>query len=286
MSAFHELNGVDILVQRLSIEIERLKQVKKPSCDGEDVQMDDADAKPKRCLQAARRALLYSAANCLTVVFHQQEAHGANAAIPSAGAQLRKPELMDVLFEILDNSDAYGGVLVHLVASLMSDAMNSEPQVVHFVHKSGLAKSFLSLIMGKNDEMKQVFGPNIEEWGDLEIEPSTELIMSIPNVISALSLTEAGAKAVEEANPFPALLSVFCSPKFAMPNSRCLLSEMSSIVGQGIDEIMRHTPSLKSTVMKAIVQVMNRIVYIGKKLIEREECQMSEGDDNAHDVDL
>ena len=66
-----------------------------------------------------------------------------------------------------------------------------------------------------------------EEEGDKEpvpiLKPSAELIMALPNVIMALSLTEAGAKAVAEANPFPSMLSIFCSPSYVMPNSRCLL---------------------------------------------------------------
>ena len=54
------------------------------------------------------------------------------------------PELMNVLIKIAD--DSYGGVLAALVATFLSNTMNSDPQVVHFVHSSGLAKSFLSLL--------------------------------------------------------------------------------------------------------------------------------------------
>eukprot|EP00804_Cyclotella_cryptica_P030429 CCRYP_008520-RB/>CCRYP_008520-RB protein AED:0.03 eAED:0.03 QI:213/1/1/1/1/1/14/495/4469 len=288
LTAFHELKGVDILVQRLNIEVELVKQVKFPNegASLEDVVMDNIEDKPKRSLQAARRVLLFSAVNCLTVVFHQQEANGANASIPSGGAQLRKPELMHVLLDIMDNADSYGGVLAGLVATLLSDVMNADPQVVHYVHDSGLAKSFLSLIMGKNNEMKQVIGANVEEWGESPMEACADLVMAIPNVILALSLTEAGAKSISKTNPFPALLSVFCSPKFAMPNSRCLLNEMAAIVGTGMDEVMRHNPNLKSCVMKAIVQVMNRIVFIGKNLTMREEHLINESHSIFQNVDL
>lgn len=280
LSAFHELKGVDILVQRLTIEMERVKQVK--SSD-DDVVMKDGDDDHKRNLTAARRVLLFSAVNCLTVVFHQQESTGSNAAIPSGAAQLRKPELMNVLMDILVNTDSFGGVLAGLVSTLLSDVINADPQIVHHVHDSGLAKAFLSLLMGKNDEMKLVIGSDVEKWGQVEMEPSAELVMAFPNLILALSLTENGAKTIADLNPFPALLSVFCSPKFAMPNSRCLLNEMAAIVGTGLDEIMRHNPTnLRPLLMKAIVQVMNRIVYIGKQLTLKEEhnipCDLSDTD--------
>jgi hypothetical protein len=269
LSAFHELKGVDILVQRLNIEVERVKQVNPK--DG-DVAMDGSDDhSSQRNLQAARRVLLFSAVNCLTVVFHQQDANGSNAAVPSGAAQLRKPELMNVLMDILDNVKSYGGVLAGLVSTLLSDVINADPQVVHHVHNSGLAKSFLSLLMGKNNEMASVIGDDVEKWGQIDMEPSSELVMGFPNLILALSLTESGARSIKETDPFPALLSVFCSPKFAMPNSRCLLNELAAIVGTGLDEIMRHNPiNLKPLIIQAVIKVMNRIVYIGKTLTLKE----------------
>jgi len=283
LSAFHELKGVDILIQRLGIEVEKVKlcQVADDSMlrvDGngnsEDASavMESSDdsttvATPlshrRRSLQAARRVLLFSAINCLTVVFHQHDANsGTNpASSPNGGALLRKPELLNVLIEIMDNVDSYGGVLAALVATFLSDVMNSDPQVVHFVHSSGLAKSFLSLLAtnesrGQNEPL---------------LVASAELIMAIPNVIMALSLTEAGAKAVAEANPFFELLSIFCCSKYVMPNSRCLLNEMAAIIGTGLDELMRHNPNLKSICLTALVEVMGKIVKIGQSLIVAED---------------
>jgi hypothetical protein len=283
LSAFHELKGVDILIQRLRIEVEKVKlcQVAEDSMlriDGNGNREDTsavmessndsttvATPLSHRCrsLQAARRVLLFSAVNCLTVVFHQHDANSGTipASSPNGGALLRRPELLCILIEIMDNVDSYGGVLAALVATFLSDVMNSDPQVVHFVHSSGLAKSFLSLLATKESN-----GQN-----EPLLAPSAELIMAIPNVIMALSLTEAGAKAVAEANPFPALLSIFCCPKYVMPNSRCLLNEMAAIIGTGLDEFMRHNPNLRSICLTALVEVMGKIVKIGQSLIVAED---------------
>jgi len=393
LSAFHELKGVDILVQRLHVEVEKVKRqagvvesssassaaagdgdtsgasegVTDMAVDGDDDDTpatDTTSSTPRqpRTLQAARRTLLFSAVNCLTVVFHQHEVGANNPATvpPSGGAMLRKPELHDVLLEIMDNVDSYGAVLAALVATFITDAMNSDPQSVHYVHKSGLAKSFMSLLMDKkptkeekkvptedtkekkgmttedkklmvklvynssmsskselvtellaahpsiapsrgnamqemNDIVERKENPNasgfvwvvkdsiIEKLGltkeELEeqlpnpiLEPSPELIMALPNVIMALSLTEAGAKVVAEANPFPAMMSVFCNPKYVMPNSRCLLNEMAAILGTGLDECMRHNPSLKTKCLKAVVQTMKRVVTMGQELMAEEDA--------------
>ena len=183
LSAFHELKGVDILVQRLSVEIERIKwQSGEPISVGGCVceNSSDMEALPPsnpprhRNLQAARRVLLFSAVNCLTVVFHQQESGSNNPTLAalSGAAQLRKPELLKVLLEIMDNVHSYGGVLAALVATFLSDVMNSDPQVVHFVHSSGLAKSFLSLLMRAELEMTAVEEEPI-------LNPSAELIMVV-----------------------------------------------------------------------------------------------------------
>lgn len=191
---------------------------------------------------------------------------------------MRKPELQNVLLEVMDNVDSYGGVLAALVATFLSDVMNSDPQVVHHVHTSGLAKSFLSLFIASGGD------------SDLENEPiltpSAELIMALPNVIMALSLTEAGAVAVAEANPFPAFLSIFCSPKYVMPNSRCMLNEIAAIIGTGLDEFMRHNPNLKSICLTALVGVIRKIVLIGQKLITDEDCAVVEFAQDTATADL
>ncbi|KAL7543885.1 hypothetical protein ACHAXR_013277 [Thalassiosira sp. AJA248-18] len=315
LSAFHELKGVDVLVQRLNVEVEKVRGEKlglDAATDGDVVdggdnagqQQDDGSAmvvadphtpaptttsaslattttpphnNNTRTLRASRRVLLFSAVNCLTVVFHQHESGNTtpnNPNTPSGGAQLRKPELKHVLLEIMDNVDAYGGVLAALVATFLSDVMNSDPQVVHYVHESGLAKSFLSILSrsGSGGGADVLKGP-VSKWDEYEplVEPSPELIMALPNVITALSLTEAGAKEVAEANPFPALFSIFCSPKYVMPHSRCLLNEMAAIVGTGLDELMRHNPPLRSLVLSALVKIMNRVAHIGKELLFDED---------------
>jgi len=57
-----------------------------------------------------------------------------------------------------------------------------------------------------------------------------------------------------------------------MPKSRCLLNEMTAIVGTGLDEIMRRVPRHRPLVMKAIVQAMQNVGEIGSKLAEQEEA--------------
>ena len=70
-------------------------------------------------------------------------------------------------------------------------------------------------------------------------------------------------------NSFPVLLRIFYRPKHAMPESRCLLNEMTAIVGTGFDEIMRHVERLKPLVLAAIAETMNKVVELAEDLSRR-----------------
>jgi len=55
-------------------------------------------------------------------------------------------------------------------------------------------------------------------------------------------------------------MALMCLLKFSMPHSLCMLNEMASIIGTGLDEVMRHMPGIKSIVIKALVALIERVV--------------------------
>lgn len=246
-TSFHELNGVDSLVKCLQEELEEIQQA---STVGDNAMVEN-QAPPKRKLTASNRVILYNIVNCLTVVFHQQEA----SSHPSGGNHLRTPALTAAMKELLDNMDSYGGLLIALVSTLLSDIMNADPQVVHHVHDSGIAASFLAMLKGEKPK----------------VPPSAELFMAIPNVLAALSLTENGARIVCEHNPFPTLLAIFHDKEYAMPQSKCLLNDMTAIVGSGIDELMRHVPNSRLLATRALVDAVKAVVTYGEALVAEEK---------------
>ena len=272
LAAFNDLQGVQVLTARLcgelGIPVTAGSSEAKPGVEAMDVDTSPSSEVTKPASQLlkgeivspSRSVLLFSIVTCLTIVFHQ-DASTSTAPTPAGGTHLREKGLTDCLIHILDNVELYGGPIASLIATLLSDVMNNEPHVVHHVHKSGLAGSFLRMIMSSSEE----------DGEEPMIPVFHELIMAIPNVIAALSLTEDGAKAVEEMNPFPNLLRIFYHPKYAMPQSRCLLNEMTAIVGTGFDEIMRHVDKLKPLVVDAIVKALENVAKIAEGLARREE---------------
>lgn len=270
LTAFHDLQGVNVLTNGLWRGIQEVRSdsgLVGDATDKMDVKEPAQGTSDDRKLCFSQRVLLFSLVNCLTVVFHQESTSSASSTITaSGGAQLRKPELVGVLIEIMEHVECYGGVLAALTSSLLSDIMNSDPHVVQHVHTSGLAASFMKMLLNSHK-----YSVGEREYQAPLVPPVPELIMAIPNVLSALALTEDGAKAVRDVDPFPSLISIFCQPKYAMPRSRCLLNELPAIVGTGLDEIMRHVPTVKPMVMSAIVNALNSVADSATELLQVED---------------
>ena len=258
-----------MLVKRLDYEIKDCKgntnTVLVPAdFDGMDVEGGETtgqSAEGQQKVLSSQRSLIFCILTCLTVVFHQ-ESSSESSSIGSA--QLRTNELTDALSEILLNISVYGGYLAYLVTTLLSDAMNNDPHIVSHVLKSGLATSFLSIFDGGNAL-------------PLRIPPVPEVIMAIPSMIAAIALTDDGAKLIAEYNPFPAFLRVFYHFDYSMPKSQCLLHEMASIIGTGLDEVIRHVERLKPLVVSAIADAMNKVVNFALDLVRREEETLTIG---------
>ena len=261
LSAFHELNGMETLLQTLYTTIERIESMETNS-----VSLGPIAKNPN--LQGPDRVLLNGTLHCLTVILQLQETSPRSASFRlTPSAVLKKKEMTDVLIKIMKNVSMYHGTLASLAITFLGDAMNSDPRVVHYVFQSGLADTFMLMIKSKSVVLAEQYG----SWYEPNIPPSQELIVAIPNVITALALTEEGRNKIANVfNPFPDILAILCTPQFAMPISRCMASDVPVMIGGSLDEMMRHVPSLKEQMLKSIVHFIRRVVYIGEKLIQNE----------------
>jgi E3 ubiquitin-protein ligase HUWE1 len=256
---FHELSGLDVVMKVLSREIEftgvPIISYVDPDGNSEMVLVENSVR-----IRSSQQVLLFTLLTCLNVVFQPESTSAAmsGTTLPG-GAEIRKPVLKKALIAILDNVEVFGGNLVALVSAMLTEILNSDPHCVNHVHKSGLADAFINMIM------------RTTESGDPSIPAVSELIMAIPNVLAAFSLTEDGAKAVKSKNPFPALLRVLYHPAYAMPRSRCLLNEMTAVIGTGLDEVMRHVDRLRPQILQAISEAMNRVVLFADELTVLED---------------
>ena len=85
------------------------------------------------------------------------------------------------------------------------------------------------------------------------------MISSIPNVFSALCLNTRGLNGFVKCKPFHRIFRVLISPEYltAMRRRRTAepMGDTASNLGNAMDELMRHQPSLKPEATSAIVEV-------------------------------
>lgn len=92
-----------------------------------------------------------------------------------------------------------------------------------------------------------------------------QVIQAIPNAIGALCLNEAGqAQLSKRPSIIPAILAIFTSER----HLKVLIDkENAVIIGTAVDELIRHHPSLKSSVFDAIRSTLSNIEDLGMSFV-------------------
>ncbi|KNE60235.1 hypothetical protein AMAG_05647 [Allomyces macrogynus ATCC 38327] len=94
------------------------------------------------------------------------------------------------------------------------------------------------------------------------IPPIADVILALPNAFGAASLNAAGLEYLTQSGAVGKLVNVFLSE----PHVRTLCDgEHAAIIGGGMDELVRHQPTLKPQVVAAILDVLREMVATGKQ---------------------
>lgn len=98
-----------------------------------------------------------------------------------------------------------------------------------------------------------------------QVPATREVLGSLPNVFSALCLNQRGLESFVKRRPFERLFKVLLSPVYlsAMRRRRSAdpLGDTASNLGNAMDELMRHQPSLKVDAIAAIIKVLTSKLY-------------------------
>ena len=99
-----------------------------------------------------------------------------------------------------------------------------------------------------------------------EVPATREVLASLPNVFSALCLNTRGLEAFVACRPFERLFQVLLSPDYlpAMRRRRSAdpLGDTASNLGNAMDELMRHQPSLKQAATAAIIKLLEQVSHL------------------------
>ncbi|XP_046484252.1 E3 ubiquitin-protein ligase HUWE1 isoform X1 [Neodiprion pinetum] len=153
------------------------------------------------------------------------------------------------LKHIISNSDYYGPSLFLLATDVVTVYVFQEPSLLSSLQDNGLTDVVLHALLIK------------------DVPATREVLGSLPNVFSALCLNQRGLESFVKCRPFERLFKVLLSPVYlsAMRRRRSAdpLGDTASNLGNAMDELMRHQPSLKVDATAAIIKLLEELCLLG-----------------------
>lgn len=207
-----------------------------------DYDMDYSAAKIGKTCLPQRAALLKSMLNFLKKaiqdpVFGDNIRHVMEGTLPSS------------LKHIISNAEYYGPSLFLLATDVVTVYVFQEPSLLSSLQDNGLTDVVLHALLIK------------------DVPATREVLGSLPNVFSALCLNARGLASFVKCKPFERLFKVLLSPNYlpAMRRRRSSdpLGDTASNLGNAMDELMRHQPSLKVDATAAIIKLLQELCQLG-----------------------
>jgi Domain of Unknown Function (DUF913) len=193
-----------------------------------------------------KKMLLHSLLKLCSTYFED-----ANQDGPDSGqAQvIRGLPFARVFVTMFKHSSVLTSTVMTLAYTILSDVIcsNSTPSVI-LVHMLGNAVARQALC-----------GISASQ------EFSVDSILSMVNVISALSITDDGVNLVRTHSPFEALFTIFHQAQYVYPESQIMIGDLPGLFGSSVEELLRHHPALSGMCIGAVVKVLNDV---GKLALE------------------
>ncbi|KLU81642.1 E3 ubiquitin-protein ligase ptr1 + RNA transporter 1 [Magnaporthiopsis poae ATCC 64411] len=211
-------------------------------------------------------------------------------------------ELLASLSHVIENMSCFGSVVWTNAMIIIGDFINNDPTSFAALMEAGLIKSFLQSITGRevkaehpNERMNATPQAADDDAGSAEpddsilfepddrphpparetleasrseplargILPSSEAMLVIPTVINSISLNNAGMKMVVSSRVIESYFEIFESAKHV----RCLDTDLdhAANIGSSFDELARHHPSLRPAISNAVLDMVARVVHLGRE---------------------
>ncbi|XP_068082120.1 E3 ubiquitin-protein ligase HUWE1 [Anabrus simplex] len=239
VSAGHYLLDNSCDVNQVNIGASTSKDVRKCSIwipDG------GSDKLGNTCLPQ-RAALLKSMLNFLKKAIQ-------DSSFPDSVRHVMDDSLPNSLRHIISNAEYYGPSLFLLATDVVTVYVFQEPSLLSSLQDSGLCNVVLHALLVK------------------DVPATREVLGSLPNVFSALCLNSRGLESFVKYKPFKRLFKVLLSPAYlgAMRRRRSSdpIGDTASNLGNAMDELMRHQPTLKSEATCAIIQLLEELCELGR----------------------
>ncbi|KAL5225432.1 hypothetical protein ABZP36_012071 [Zizania latifolia] len=223
VSLFKDLGGVELLSQRLHVEVQRVigadshyLMVTSDALKSE----EDHLYSQKRLIKALLKALgsaTYSPAN------------------PARSQSSNDNSLPISLSLIFQNVDKFGGGIYFSAVTVMSEIIHKDPTCFLALKELGLPDVFLSSVTAG-------------------VIPSCKALICVPNGLGAICLNNQGLEAVRETSALRFLVDTFTSRKYLIP-----MNEGVVLLANAVEELLRHVQSLRSTGVDIIIEIINKL---------------------------
>ncbi|XP_066247369.1 E3 ubiquitin-protein ligase HUWE1 isoform X2 [Euwallacea similis] len=261
MQAFQAHGGLTSFINRLDVEVGFCKseqmyvvkanQVEQNFEDGNvqlspeelaSVELESIDENTGKTCLPQRAALLKSLLNFLKKAFQ-------DSAFAESIRHLMEGPLPNALKNIIANAEYYGPSLFLLATDVVTVYVYQEPALLSTLQDNGLTNVVMHALLVK------------------EVPATREVLGSLPNVFSALCLNSRGLEAFAKHKPFEKLFYILLSPGYLPAMRRRRSSEPAADtacnLGNAMDELMRHQPSLRQDATVAIISLLEELVYVG-----------------------
>ncbi|KAK7275857.1 hypothetical protein RIF29_16983 [Crotalaria pallida] len=251
VSLFKELGGIELLAQRLQIEVHRvigLAEDTENMVTGESSKhISDQSYSQKRLIKVSLKALgsaTYAPANST------RSQHSQDSSLPAT------------LVLIFGNVDKFGGDIYYSAVTVMSEIIHKDPTCFSALHEMGLPDAFLSSVASG-------------------ILPSSKALTCIPNGLGAICLNVKGLEAVRESSSLRFLVDIFSSKKYVLAMNEAIVPLANSV-----EELLRHVSSLRSTGVDIIIEIIQKIASSGDGIGTGSSGKANEGSEMETDSEV
>ncbi|KAF5864652.1 hypothetical protein ETB97_006929 [Aspergillus alliaceus] len=204
------------------------------------------------------------------------------------------PQLLTSLRVVFENARIFGSHVWSNAVNILSSFIHNEPTSYAVIAEAGLSKSFLQAVtrieikaqekMPVETEGAEVEGEPLSRPSEVEtsppgsepqktreyelarskdkklavgIMPSAEALSCIPSAFGAICLNSSGLELFQSSHALESFFEIFENPDHV----KCLKDDPNLVrsLGTTFDELVRHHPALKSTIMSAVIVMVARV---------------------------
>ncbi|KAG0275588.1 hypothetical protein BGZ95_008615 [Linnemannia exigua] len=248
-TSFCTSDGLNILVARIKDETEFALEIVK----GYDASQSSDTSSPSVSKENEtspvpfeRTALLKS---MFKFVHHMMQSPGTQEGLRN----LIDTTLPATLKKIMESPTALGAAIYAHAINTMASFIHNEPTSLAILQEANIPQTLLASL-------------------SKEIPISPEVVMSVPGAFGAICLNSVGLTMFKEKFDLKKLFDIFTS----IPHVRAFQdNDGASNLGLSVDELVRHQPSLKPTVLSAVITMLDQVFKMCEDITFADDLELS-----------